>query len=67
MGRAKDRGLLRLWFKSKKVEIFRRGAEIESREKGKGLARAFEILTTLPDDVLPDGRHDTPPAEREGI
>src|SRR5260370_31156483 len=30
--------------KGKEVEIFRRGDEIVLREKGKGLARAFEIL-----------------------
>jgi antitoxin VapB len=52
---------------SKEVEIFRRGDEIVLREKGKGLARAFEILTSLPDDFLPEGRQDMPPQEREGI
>jgi antitoxin VapB len=36
--------------KSKEVEIFRRGDEIVLREKGKGLARAFEIPANLPDD-----------------
>jgi len=50
--------------KSKEVEIFRRGDEIVLREKGKGLARAFEILASLPDDFLPEGRRDTPPEER---
>jgi antitoxin VapB len=53
--------------KSKEVEIFRRGDEIVLREKGKGLARAFEILANLPDDFLPEGRHDTPPQERDGL
>jgi antitoxin VapB len=42
------------------------GDEIVLREKGKGLARAFEILANLPDDFLPDGRRDAPPQEREG-
>jgi antitoxin VapB len=42
--------------KSKEVEIFRRGDEIVLREKGKGLARAFEILANPPDDFLTDGR-----------
>jgi antitoxin VapB len=51
----------------KEVEIFRRGNEIVLREKGKGLARAFEILANLPDDLYPDGRRDTPPQEREGV
>ncbi len=53
--------------KGKEVEIFRRGDEIVLREKGKGLARAFEILANLPDDFLPEGRHDTPPQKREGL
>jgi antitoxin VapB len=52
--------------KSKEVEIFRRGDEIVLREKGKGLARAFEILANLPDDFLPDGRQDAPPQRRDG-
>ncbi len=51
-------------FASKEVEIFRRGAEIVLREKGKGLEQAFEILTSLPDDVLSDPRRDTPPQKR---
>ena len=52
---------------SKEVEIFRRGDEIVLREKGKGLARAFEILANLPDDFLPADRRDTPPQQREGL
>ena len=56
-----------LRLKGEEVEIFRRGDEIVLREKGRGLARAFEILANLPDDFLPDGRHDAPPQEREGI
>jgi antitoxin VapB len=50
--------------RSGEVEIFRRGEEIVLRETGKGLARAFEILASLPDDVLSEGRRDTPPQER---
>jgi antitoxin VapB len=53
--------------KGKEVKIFRRGDEIVLREKGKGLARAFEILASLPGDFLPKGRHDTPPQKREGL
>lgn len=51
----------------KEVEIFRRGEEIVLREKGKGLARAFEILANLPDDVLPESRQDAPPQKRDGL
>lgn len=54
-------------FRSKEVEIFRRGDEIVLREKGKGLARAFEILANLPEDVFPDVRRDSAPQEREGL
>jgi antitoxin VapB len=50
--------------KSKEVEIFRRGDEIELREEAEGLARAFEILASLPDDFLPNGRCNGPPQER---
>jgi antitoxin VapB len=51
----------------KEVEIFRRGDEIVLREKGKGLARAYEILANLPDDLFPTGRQDTPPQRRDGL
>ena len=53
--------------KGKEVEIFRRGDEIVLREKGKGLARAFDILANLPDDFLPQGRRDLAPQDRDGI
>ena len=53
--------------RSKEVEIFRRGDEIVLRERGKGLARAFEILANLPDDFLPDGRQDSPPQARKDL
>ena len=54
-------------FKGKEVEIFRRGEEIVLRERGKGLERAFEILASLPDDFLPEGRVDAPPQQRDGL
>ena len=53
--------------RSKVLEIFRRGDEIVLREPTKGLARAFELLTSLPDDFLAEGRQDTPPQHREGL
>jgi antitoxin VapB len=53
--------------KTDEVEIFRRGDEIVLREKGKGLARAFEILANLPGDFLRDGRFDTAPQDREDL
>jgi len=51
-------------FRSRQVEIFRRGNEVVLREKRRGLERAFEIVANLPDDVLSDPRIDTPPQER---
>jgi len=47
-----------------KCKEVRRGDEIVLREKGKGLARAFEILADLPDDVWPKDRRDMPPQKR---
>ena len=49
------------------VEIFRRGEEIVVREKQRGMARAFEILTALPDDMFKGDRHDPPPQKRKGL
>ncbi len=54
--------------RSAELEIFRRGDELVLREPSGGLARAFDLLTQLPDDfLLPDGRDDTPPQRREGL
>ena len=53
--------------KSDEVEIFRRGEEIVLREKKGGLARAFEILSNLSEDVFKDERKDAPPQTREGL
>ena len=54
-------------FKSKEVEIFRRGDEIVLREKPTSLARAFDLIANLPDDLeLPDRDNDLP-QEREGL
>jgi antitoxin VapB len=54
-------------FKVKEVEIFRRGDEIVLREPRHNLARAFELLATMPEDFFADGRKDDPPQEREGL
>jgi len=53
--------------KSKELEIFQRGNEIVLREPARGLARAFELLASLPDDFLSEGRGDTTPQRREGL
>ncbi|MDL2275421.1 type II toxin-antitoxin system VapB family antitoxin [Desulfosarcina sp. OttesenSCG-928-G10] len=48
------------------LEIFRRGDEIVLREPKKNLVRAFELLTALPEDFLPD-RNQEPPQVREEL
>jgi antitoxin VapB len=47
--------------------LFRRGDEIVLREPGKGLGRAFEVLTELPEDFLAEERQDTLPQHRKGL
>lgn len=49
------------------VEIFKRNNEIIIREVPKNLARAFELLSQMPDDFFADGRKDLPPQERESF
>lgn len=53
--------------KATEVDIFRRGDEIVLREKAKGMARAFDLLASLPDDFMADGRKDAPPQKRKGL
>jgi antitoxin VapB len=55
-------------FKSKEVEIFRRGREVVLREKTKGMARAFELIANLPIDVdAIEETRDEPPQTREAL
>ena len=54
-------------FKSKEVEIFRRGEEIVLREKEQNLARAFDLLAGLPDDFDVPGREKDRPQKRRGL
>jgi antitoxin VapB len=54
-------------FNVKEVEILRRGDEIVLREPRRTLARAFELLTSMPEDFFADGRKDEPPQEREDL
>lgn len=53
--------------KGAEVEIFRRGDEIVLREPARGLVRAFEALSRLPDDFMADGRRDDPPQVRDDL
>ena len=54
-------------FKSKEVEIFRRGAEIVLREKGAHLGRAFDLLAGLPDDLQLSDRSSDVPQKRKKL
>jgi antitoxin VapB len=47
-------------FRSKEVEIFRRGDEVILREKPKGMARALELIERLPIEDLADERDESP-------
>ncbi|HKH98139.1 MAG TPA: type II toxin-antitoxin system VapB family antitoxin [Candidatus Sulfotelmatobacter sp.] len=53
--------------KSAEVEIFRRGDEIVLREKDDNLARAFDLLASLPNDLTLDGREKDFPQTRKGL
>ena len=53
--------------KSKEVEIFRRGNEIVLREREDDMARAFELLADLPDDIEVPGRGKDRPQKRKGL
>jgi len=53
--------------KGPEVEIFRRGDELVIREQKATMARAFELLSGMPDDFFPEGRNDPPPHKRKGL
>ena len=54
-------------FKSKEVDIFRRGDEIVLREPLGVMSRAFELLANMPNDFEPRDHGEDPPQEREGL
>lgn len=54
-------------FKSKEVEIFRRGDEVVLRERPTNMARAYELILSLPDDLEVHDGDDNLPQEREGL
>lgn len=50
------------------VSIFRRDeATVRRASAGRGLERAFEVLTRLPVDFLHDGRQDEQPQRRHSL
>ena len=46
------------------LEILKRGDELILRPKRKNLLEALDILASLPNDFMEDGREDLPPQER---
>lgn len=55
-------------FRSKEVDIYRRGDEVILREKSKGMERAFWLIANLPIDVdAIEATHNEPPQERDGL
>src|SRR2546422_2011967 len=53
--------------KSKEVEISRRGDEIVLRERRGTMARAFDLLAALPEDLKLPGREKDKPQKRKGL
>ncbi len=53
-------------FDVREVEILRRGDEVVLR-RVPSLAAAFELLSSLPDDFMSEGRDDQLPQSREGL
>jgi len=53
--------------KAKEVEISRRGDEIVLREKPGNLARAFDLLAALPEDLAVPDRKNDKPQKRRGL
>jgi antitoxin VapB len=49
------------------VEIFRRGDEVILKKKPQNTARVFELLTSLSDDFMEEGRQQPPVQERESF
>ena len=53
--------------KSKEVEIYRRGDEIILKEKPTNMARALELILSLPPDMFPRRRKRDLPQKRKGL
>ena len=54
-------------FEADQVEIFRQGNDIVLRQVPANAAAVFDLLSSLPDDFMAEGRQDTPPQEREAF
>ena len=55
-------------FKAKEVEVFRRGDEVVLREKSANMAEAYDLIMSLPEDLLLAAAEDDGlPQERKGL
>lgn len=54
-------------FDTDQVEIFRQGNDIVLRQVPINAAAVFDLLSSLPDDFMAEGRQDTSPQEREAF
>jgi antitoxin VapB len=54
-------------FRSKEVEITRRGDEVVLREKPKNLGYIVDLLKQLPDEMFEDIHDTSPPQKRRGL
>jgi antitoxin VapB len=54
-------------FDVREVEILRRGDEVVLRRIPTSLSAAFDLLSSLPEDFMAEGRNDTPPQPREAL
>jgi antitoxin VapB len=54
-------------FRSKEVEITRRGDEVVLREKPKNLGYIVDLLKQLPDEMFENIRDNRPPQKRKGL
>jgi antitoxin VapB len=54
-------------FDADRVEIFRQGNDIVLRQTPASAAAVFDLLTSLPEDFMAEGRQDDPPQVREAL
>ena len=52
-------------FNTTEVDIFRRGDEIVLRPHKANLLEVLDVLASLPEDFMAEGRSDPPPQERD--
>lgn len=52
-------------FETTEVDIFRRGDDIVLRPHRTDLSEVLDILASLPEDFMSEGRNDPPPQERD--